>query len=75
MKKYYTPFLSDRTKNIINERNCLKEEATKNGDSKAEKEVKKLGKEIKKAVVKDEKEYYEKDFGENADSSTAWRTG
>ena len=74
MRKHYSPFISDKTKLLMMERNTLEEEAVKNADKKAEKEAKKLSKQLKKAVEKDEKEYYKKDFGENMDSSSAWRT-
>ena len=39
-----------------------------------EKEAKRLGREIKKSLIKDEKDYYENKFGENVDIATAWRT-
>ena len=74
MRKYYSPYVSDRTKQLMKERNELKEEATKSGKTDSEKEYKKKGKAIKKAIGEDEREYYGKDFGDNSDSSTAWKT-
>ena len=58
----------------MKERNELKEEATNSGNKESEKEYKKKGKAIKKAIGEDEREYYGKDFGDNSDSSTAWKT-
>ena len=55
----------------MSERNALKEEAAATGSKEAEKNSKKKGKEVKKALVEDEKTYYEKDFG---DISSAWNT-
>jgi hypothetical protein len=74
MRKYYSPYVSDRTKLLMKERNELKEEATNSGNKESEKEYKKKGKAIKKAIGEDEREYYGKDFGDNSDSSTAWKT-
>ena len=74
MRKHYSPFISERTKLLMMERSELKLKATKDGDKNAEKESKKKGKEIKKAVIEDEKEYFKKDFGDNSDTSRAWRT-
>ena len=64
MRKHYSPYVSDQTKLLMKERNELKEEATHCGNKESEKEFKKKGKAIKKA----------KDFGDNTDSSTAWKT-
>ena len=36
-------------------------------------EVKKKSKQIKKEIEKDEKTYYERDFGDGADVTSAWR--
>ena len=74
MRKHYSPYVSDETKALMIERNALKEQATTEGDKEAEKKFKKKGKEIKKALIEDEKKYYQKDFGENMDISSAWRT-
>ena len=74
MRNNYVPFISEETKLLMEERKVLKEEAAKQGDQILESESKRIGKEIKKAVKKDEKEYYGKDFGEKIDPATAWRT-
>ena len=74
VRKHYAPYVSDSTKKLMKERKELKELAANTGDKEAEKKAKKKGKEIKKALKEDEKIYYEKDFGENMDASTAWRT-
>ena len=74
MRKHYSPYVSDNTKRLMEERNNLKKEAVAEGNKVAEKEFKKKGKEIKKALINDEKLYYQKDFGESKDVSAAWRT-
>ena len=74
MRKHYCPYVSDETKQLMKDRNALKELATATGDKVAEKEFKKKGKLIKKALKDDEKKYYEKDFEEKMDSSSAWST-
>ena len=60
MRKHYSPYVSDRTKLLMMERNSLKEEAVTHGDKHAEKESKKIGKQIKKALADDEKQYFKK---------------
>ena len=43
MRKNYSPFVSERTKLLMNERNKLKEESVLTGSKEAEKEFKKRG--------------------------------
>ena len=74
MRKHYSPYVSEETKILMKERNALKELATTTNDKAAEKEFKKKGKLIKKALKEDEKKYFQKDFGEKMDVSSAWRT-
>ena len=74
MRNNYSPFLTEETKQIIQSRNAWKEVSVKYGYSSAEKISKGLGKEIKKAIINDEKEYFKKDFGDMKDTSKAWRT-
>ena len=74
MRKNYSPFLSKETKELIIGRDSWKEVATKRGMKSAHKIAKNLGKEVKKAVIKDEKEYYKKDFGDKQDTTQAWKT-
>ena len=74
MRKNYAPYLSAKTKNLISGRNAWKEVSVKFGYKSAEKIAKELGKEIKVAAVNDEKEYFKKDFGDNQDTSKAWKT-
>ena len=73
VRKNYLPYLSDETKLIIEDRKALKEEAVKTAEKVLELEAKRIGKEIKKASLEDEKRYYEKDVGDNVDVTTAWR--
>ena len=73
MRKHYSPYVSELTKNLIKQRNYLKEEAIATGDKNAEKAFKKKGKEIKKALTVDKDNYFQKDFGEHIDPSTSWR--
>ena len=73
MRKNYAPFVSEETKLLMQDRKVLKEEAVKTGDPILETEAKRVGKEIKKALENDKKEYFAKDFGEKVDPATAWR--
>ena len=70
----YSPFLSEKTKKLIEMRNSWKETAVKSGYKSAEKIAKDLGKEIKRATAKDKTTYFNKDFGECCDRSNAWKT-
>ena len=74
MGKHYSPYVSDQTKTLMKERNILKELAATTGDKEFEKKFKKKGKDIKKSLKEDEKKYYERDFGETMNPSSAWRT-
>ena len=74
MRKNYVPYLSEKTKLVMKARNSWKEVASKHGFKSAEKIAEDLGKEIKKSIVVDEKEYYAKDFGDTQDTAKAWRT-
>ena len=73
-RKNFSPYLSESTKSMMAARNSWKELAVKFGYKSAMKIVKDLGKDIKKAIVKDRKDYFNKDFGENCDRSNAWKT-
>ena len=73
-RKHYCPYVSERTKTLMCERNNLKEKAAIHGDKNSEIEFKRKGKEIKKALIEDEKLYYMKDFSENNELSATWRT-
>ena len=56
VRKNYLPYASEETKLLFEERKILKEESIKTGDAILEKEAKRLGKEIKKSLIKDEKD-------------------
>ena len=47
MRKHYTPYLTEETKLLMDERKVLKEEMTKHGDKDLAKEVRLKNKEIK----------------------------
>ena len=53
---------------------ALQEEAAKTKCKELKKEFNRLCKEVKKAVTKDEEEFYRKGFEDGIDSSKAWRT-
>ena len=74
MRKHYSPYVSEHTKSLLKERKVLKEEAIATGDKNAEKEFKKKGKEIKKALAVDKDNYFKRDFMEQIDPATSWRT-
>ena len=73
MRKNYIPYVRKETKLLMAERKVLKEEATRTGDMVLAMEAKKKDKEIKDAVIKDEKEYYELGFDDNAEVTIAWK--
>ena len=74
MRTNYSPYLSGQSKELIRARNSWKKVAVSQGYGSAEKIAKDLSKEIKKAVDKDKKTYFNRDFGENCDQSNAWKT-
>ena len=58
----------------MKDKRALKEASMISGDKILMSEAKRLGKEIKKNIKKGEKSYYSKNFNENFDIKTAWRT-
>ena len=64
-RKNYVPFLSDETKNLMKERDALKEEATQYGDEDLWKEYKKLRNQVKRQLTKDKTNYYKNKFYDN----------
>ena len=74
MRKNYNPYVSEETKELILNRKALQEEAAKTKCKELKKEFNQLCKEVKKAVTKDEEEFYRKGFEDGVDSSKAWRT-
>ena len=73
MRKKYCPYLTDKSKMDIKDRNALQEEASKTGDVELMEEFKKKAKEVKKAVDEDKKHGMSKDLGDNVSSQDAWR--
>ena len=61
-RKHYVPFLSEETKLLIDERDALKEEATKHGDEELLKEYKKLRNTVRHQLIKDKQSYYKNKF-------------
>ena len=74
IRKNYSPFISQETKDMISERKVLQEEITRTGNSVLLKEFRYNCKEVKKAVEVDEKMYFERNFSEEAGVTNAWRT-
>ena len=74
MRKHYLPELTQETKALIEERKALQEEASSSRNPVLLKEFKIKAKEVKKAVEKDKKEYWEKNLDEDVSVSHAWRT-
>ena len=74
MRKNYSPFLSEETKELILNRKALQEEAAKTKCKILIKEFNSHCKEVKKAVAKDEEEFFKKGFDDGMDSAKAWRT-
>ena len=59
-RKNYVPYLSDEIKILMSERDALKEEATKHGDSELMREYRIKRNEVKERLPKEKKEYYAK---------------
>ena len=74
MRKNYNPYVSEDTKELILNRKALQEEAAKTKCKVLKKEFNQLCKEVKKAVTKDEEEFFRKVFEDDVDSFKAWRT-
>jgi len=74
MRKNYSPFVSVETKELILNRKALQEEAAKTKCKILIKEFNSHCKEVKKAVAKDEEEFFKKGFDDGMDSAKAWRT-
>ena len=62
------------TKELILNRKALQEEAAKTKCKELKKESNQLYKEVNKAVIEDEEEFYRKGFEDGEDSSKVWRT-
>ena len=74
VRKKYCPHLTEETKLLQQERNILQQEASRTGDSILMQEFKIKSKETKKAVEKDKREGQERELGEVASSSQAWKS-
>ena len=74
MRKNYSPFVSEETKDMIQNRRALQEEAARTGCKVLLNEFNYQCKEVKKAIAKDEKEYFERGFDDKMDATKAWRT-
>ena len=72
MRKHYLPFLSDETKLLIEDKKAVSEEFVKSGNINLRKESNRLGKDIKKKIKVDEKQYFENIFGGGFESKNAW---
>ena len=74
MRKNYNPFVSEETRELILNRKALQEEAAKTKCKILMREFNYQCKEVKKAIAKDEKEFFENGFDDKMDSAKAWRT-
>ena len=74
VREKYCPHLTEETKKFQQERNSLQKEASRTGDSILIQEFKIKSKETKKAVEKDKREGQERELGEVASSSQAWKS-
>ena len=71
----YVPHLSEETKKLMEEREALKEEATKTGDEALLKEYKRVRNVIKSRLEPDKSNYYENKFASpNLTPKNAWNT-
>jgi hypothetical protein len=74
LRKNYSPFVSVETKKLILNRKALQEEAAKTKCKILIKEFNSHYKEVKKAVAKDEEEFFKKGFDDGMYSAKARRT-
>ena len=74
IREKYCPYLSDATKQMMTERNVLKEEAAKTGDLILQEEAKVRAKEVKKIIENEKKLGLMRDLGDLSDSKVAWKT-
>ena len=74
IRKHYVPYLSEETKLLMEERNCLKDEATLNGDEILLEEFKRKRNEVKVKSQDDQEEYIKKEFDGNQSSSNMWKS-
>ena len=73
-RKNYVPFISEETKLIMEERDALKEEATKHGDEDLMKEYKRLRNFVKHQLPKEKPNYYSNKFHDkNMTVKQAWK--
>ena len=73
-RKNYLPYLSEDTKRLMEERDALKEEATKTGDEILMKEYKLRRNWIKNSLAKEEANYYEEKLSEEKiTTKKAWK--
>ena len=73
-RKNYVPYLSEETKALMQERNVLKQEATKTNDPVLMAEFRKIRNEVKKRVTSDEENYYKSAFlKEDSDIRSCWK--
>ena len=74
IRKNFSPFISDITKDIILNRKALLEEAAKTDCKILKGEVDQLGKTIKREIENDRTKYFENKFKDKEDSPKSWRT-
>ena len=74
IRKNYSAFISEETKDLISVRKVLQEEVSKTGNPVLLKEFRYKCKEVKREVKTDEKKYFEANFSEEAGVTNAWRT-
>ena len=61
-RRHYVPYLSNESKLIMQERDAVKEEATKYGDETLLKEFKKLRNKARRSIIKDKENYFKNSF-------------
>ena len=74
IRRKYCPYLSSDTKQMMADRDALKKEASKTGDTILMEEFKLKAKETKKAIENDQKLGMMKDLGDYSNSKVAWKT-
>ena len=74
IRKHYVPYLSEEAKLLMEERDCLKTEATQTKDKTLLDEFKNKRNETKEKVEEDRIEYNKKEFEETRSSNDVWKS-
>ena len=72
VKKNYAPFITTKTRLLIMEKKELMKQQKVRESKEEKKELRRIGKEIKKSLKTDEEEYWKERLGDKSDSKKMW---